>query len=164
MSALLAIDPGTAILGWAYFESRELQCCGISNASKHKTLSDRIKCHRDNLSMWLGDVDVACERMFYRHAAGGKVKRKDGSVGKIDPQDLIDVNLVAGALGTQWVFPHIWKGSVPKAIHQRRIRSKLLDSEIRVLDKCEVAESYLHNTVDAVGIGLWALGRLKGKS
>jgi hypothetical protein len=50
------------------------------------------------------------------------------------------------------VTPAVWKGSVPKEICQSRILKKLEPEELSVLDKN-------HNAMDAVGIGLWKLGR-----
>lgn len=82
-----------------------------------------------------------------------------------DPNDLIQV---ARAVG-QWeqstagcgrivhVYPRTWKGQVPKKIHTARTLAKLTSSERGVLP--ELPASKLHNVLDAVGLGLWLLGR-----
>lgn len=54
------------------------------------------------------------------------------------------------------VTPNQWKGSVPKAIHHKRIKARLTSEELALL----VGAS--GDMIDAVGIGLWDLGRLEG--
>lgn len=80
---------------------------------------------------------------------------------KGDPNDLIDLAMVVGAWRhehpyTELVKPRQWKGQVPKAVMTKRILSKLTDAELAVLGDLKSN----HNVVDAVGIGLWKLGRL----
>lgn len=53
------------------------------------------------------------------------------------------------------VQPSVWKGQVPKKVHGARIIEALKKEEI---EKAMSIKN--HNTIDAVGIGLWALGRL----
>jgi hypothetical protein len=78
-------------------------------------------------------------------------------------RDLVQLALRAGVLvglyrawgsKVELVRPSRWKGSVPKEIHQRRIRAAL-----EVEEHENLAQN--HNAVDAVGLGLWKLGRLK---
>jgi hypothetical protein len=52
--------------------------------------------------------------------------------------------------------PQQWKGSVPKTVMERRIRSKLAPDELATLPTGAKA----HNAIDAVGLGLYHLGRL----
>jgi len=54
------------------------------------------------------------------------------------------------------VKPSVWKGQVPKKIHGNRILLALDKEEL-----LRVASIGNHNTIDAIGIGLWALGRIK---
>lgn len=96
---------------------------------------------------------------------------------KGDPADLIELAGVAGAVvGVLDPFhavsylPREWKGSTPKKVHQVRILSKLdavEESQIegdltRVKDRSAAEDAVVRNAVDAVGIGLFHLGRLKG--
>jgi hypothetical protein len=53
------------------------------------------------------------------------------------------------------VSPSGWKGQVPKKIHGVRIIAALTKEEIS-----NVVSIANHNTIDAIGLGLWALGRL----
>jgi hypothetical protein len=53
------------------------------------------------------------------------------------------------------VSPSAWKGQVPKKIHGRRILEALEDTEKKAALTIDN-----HNTIDAIGLGLWVLGRL----
>lgn len=53
------------------------------------------------------------------------------------------------------VKPSEWKGQVPKNIHKHRILKALTQLEMR-----SIITPDNHNTIDAIGIGLFALGRL----
>ena len=57
--------------------------------------------------------------------------------------------------------PQAWKGQVPKDIMVERIRGRLLDAELSTLP--EYPKSKMHNVIDAIGIGLKHLNRLKLK-
>lgn len=61
----------------------------------------------------------------------------------------------------EFVEPRTWKGNVPKEIFGKRIESKLLpkESKLALLDR--FPKTKRHDVVDAIGIGLWHLGRLK---
>jgi hypothetical protein len=82
---------------------------------------------------------------------------------RTDPNDLIALAYAAGrfyerqGLPTVLVKPAEWKAQVPKDITKERI--------IAELDSAEISRVYrggeMHNVYDAIGIGLFALGRLK---
>jgi hypothetical protein len=82
---------------------------------------------------------------------------------RTDPNDLIALAYAAGrfyerqGLPTTLVKPAEWKAQVPKGITKERI--------IAELDSAEISRVYrggeMHNVYDAIGIGLFALGRLK---
>jgi len=98
------------------------------------------------------------------------------------PNDLIDLAFAAGrAVGSNpatIVYPAHWKRQLKKPVSHMRILEVLAPHELAVLppetaDKVREAAEYLgrtgkvrynwkgHNTLDAVGIGLHHLGRLK---
>jgi hypothetical protein len=84
-----------------------------------------------------------------------------GSKSKVNPNDLIRLTYRAGALGgfeAETITPVAWKGNVPDEIIYNRILSKLSDEEKQVIPNR--GKSVLHNTLDAIGIGLKKLGRL----
>jgi len=56
------------------------------------------------------------------------------------------------------VFPATWKGQLKKHVCHARIDLALTPGERKIIPK--LAKTYLHNMLDAVGIGLWYLGRL----
>lgn len=63
----------------------------------------------------------------------------------------------------QTVWPTTWKHSVPKEIHNQRVLAALRDAELDLLPKRPRSKknSYDHNMLDAVGMGLWKVGRLR---
>lgn len=99
-----------------------------------------------------------------------RIYSRGGGKTKGDPNDLRGLCLVAGGLAALFpgadirsVEPAEWKGQVPKGVMGKRVRGRLCAAEAGVLARAEaaVAASLRHNAVDAVGIGLWALGRLE---
>lgn len=146
MSAfLLSVDPGVVHLGWAAWRDGVLVDCGLSTA-KAKVLGIRVMEHRLHLDHYY-PCRVVCERMVTR-----------GKFSIIDAQDLIDVNLVAGCLGTHFFTPSEWKGNVPRDVEQRRTKAALSAEELALLEAIK-PKSKAHNVWSAVGIGLSDLGR-----
>ena len=98
-----------------------------------------------------------------------------------NPNDVVELALNAGEWGglyRQWadveyVFPFQWKGSVPKSIHHTRVLAKLSEAERAVADQAisrgrsgvskslatPVPASKRHNVLDAIGLGLFRVGR-----
>ena len=143
----IAIDPGK-VSGWAVFdEQKELMQASWGDSQQFKT---------------------ACKLFFYTKPVIEIPIAYPSR--KVDPNDLIKLAIMAGeyagyldALGfpqAQFVKPVQWKGTVPKDVHQRRILKKLKPEELERLPKRPRAKDYDHNMLDAVGIGLWKLGRL----
>jgi hypothetical protein len=157
MSRLVAIDPGKAGLGWASFTNEKLCSAGL------------IVC--DNL---VKTTEALVEMMgrTYPHPSTVVIEVPQvyqQRLQKGDPNDLIDVAVIAGiAAGVaaqfvepQPVRPHKWKGNRPKALDNAYTLSLLSAEEKLVVDSCGALKSKLHNVIDAVGIGLWKLGRRK---
>ena len=143
---LLAIDPG-ACTGWAYFVGESLTACGL--APIPQGLSPK-------------KVIVECPRLRPR--------------GERNPNSILLVAREAGewagwfgARGAevQYVTPNDWKGSTSKEIDHVRTERKLTADERAVLEACFVktkgrngmAKKKRENVYDAIGIGLWAVGR-----
>lgn len=85
---------------------------------------------------------------------------------KGNPADLIELAGVDGALSiclpADEVFgylPRVWKGQVPKDIHNQRIEKTLTSAERTCV--IELSATLRHNVWDAVGIGLYHLKRMK---
>lgn len=145
VSTLLAIDPGTKKLGWAFFASGMLVRCGTSRVTG-TCLGDLAARHAANLPSALEGI---CELMTVYAGASQKG----------DQNDLVRVATVGAqvvAIKTdmaRFVEPRTWKGQVPKGIHHDRIREKLKDVEKMV------AKNAAMDTMDAIGLGLYHLGR-----
>jgi hypothetical protein len=136
---ILAIDPGKHA-GWAYFDDDwSLKWCGVN---------DVPSCSPTDLVIEIPQV--------YPHRAQ-----------KGDPNDLITVAFGAGLIAGRFpkarlrlVKPHQWKGTVPKEIHNRRVLAALTEGERVVAESAKVQASVRHNMIDAIGLGLWHLGRV----
>ena len=97
-----------------------------------------------------------------------------GGPAKVDLNDLLDIAGVASAVlshvatlflisdaNCRFTLPYGWKGNINKAIMTNRISASLTDAERGVIVSVGAKD---HNTIDAVGIGLWQLGRLNKKA
>lgn len=146
--SLIAIDPGVRCTGVACFIDGAL-----FNVSGYYADRVVVACSFPSLVRPRDSLAIEVPQIY-------KVRRTDAN-------DLIDVALVAGAWISRYkhvqIFrPAEWKGQAPKKIVHERIRERLSEGEREVLDRDlrSVPKSLQHNALDAVGIGLHALGRL----
>lgn len=147
MSTLLAIDPGGAVAGYAFYVDGVLFKVGLSR-SKSKTWGDRARDHAVALSEFTEFADrVVCESMTWR-----------GRNHKGSPQVLIDLNGIAGHLGREFRTPGEWKGMVPREVESARTQHALSAQELALLQAVK-PPSLAHNAWSAVGIGLSVLKR-----
>jgi hypothetical protein len=152
MTTFFSVDPGGTELGWASWADGRLVACGLSR-TKVKLWQLRAVYHRAALEA-LGAYPglVICECMRVR---GGR--------GLGNPQILVELNGIAGHVGNAWTEPGTWKGRLSKELHQPRILATLAPAELALVMAVK-PPSLRHNTIDAVGIGLWHLGRLTPKT
>lgn len=133
---VLGIDPGTKP-GWALFDDfGQLIVCGPGAPPMHSNIKRAV-----------------IERPIIK------------PMQKERPKDIITLALRAGETAGQlmtfgvqieYVEPHVWKGGgIPKRISHQRIRRKLTLQENRIVDQYATT----HDALDAVGIGLFAVGR-----
>lgn len=145
-------------MGWAIFEKGRLVACGYG---KHDALVVDFPCKRRKRGVGL--VEVPRSYPYPRS--------------EVDPNDLIRTALRAGefkqlfrALGldVEEVEPKRWKGNTPKPerasasyLVEERVVERLDEAEQVVLYQSKSARATRldHNCVDAVGMGLWRLGR-----
>lgn len=147
MDSVVAIDPGR-VSGWAQFSHGRLTAAGTLAFAK---LIEHPPGH---------PIAVVIELPQVYHRAG-----------KGDPNGLIKLAVQVGRLQEYYersfgsavtlVIPRRWKGTVKKEVHGRRIARALDDSERALLPKRPRAKDFDHNMLDAVGLGLWLLGRMK---
>lgn len=160
MSRLIAIDPGVRICGYAVFNNRNLSKAGTMR-TKYAVLSDQARglsgsarnvFSNLNLSYLVIELPVVYDK-----------KQQKG-----DPNDLIKLAFVAGAIMRSLCLDHFpivltptpreWKGTIKKEIHHERIKAKCPEAEPLAL---KTPKTYRHNVYDAIGLGLWALERIK---
>ena len=82
----------------------------------------------------------------------------------VPPNDLITLACLVGRYATAataleatevyLIRPHAWKGTMPKQVCTSRIRFRMRPEEVAMAEGCGVPAGQLHNTLDAVGIGL----------
>jgi hypothetical protein len=134
----LAIDPGTST-GWALFDSH-----GIAGKG------ELVACGGGCPLFDVRRVVIELPQSYPSHP--------------VPPNDLITLAFLAGRYagrvpeGTevQTVFPHEWKGNLPKDVCAARVRARLSKEELALVKACDVPEKQKHNVLDAIGIGLFA--------
>lgn len=155
MGSLIAIDPG-ACAGIAGFFDGELVLLDIEDASELPINVDDVGA--------AGVIDVVIVERPEVYT------KKVGKAAHADPNDLIKLAMRAGALVQAFaprrvveVLPKEWKGQAPKEIVARRVLAKLSPVE-RDTAETELARHHAglwHNAIDAIGIGLYHLGRYR---
>lgn len=144
---LLALDPGKQRCGWALYEAGALRGAGVWVAPL-PALGRDVPLARD--------VVVEVPQVY---GAG-----RDPA----DPNDLVDLSVSAGFVAARaepsrvrLVRPREWKGQLPKDVCARRARGRLTGDEIEVAERevARVPARFRGDAWDAIGVGLWALGR-----
>lgn len=147
-ASLIAIDPGNKT-GIAIFRNQKLLGADVEEGDLARGIL-----HGHNFGGCLVVIEFP---RWYPHTH------------KVDWNDLIDLAGVAGRLRgyyerqnakVEYVRPRTWKGTVRKDVHNKRVLAALTDEERALLPKRPRTKDYDHNLVDAVGIGLWKLGRM----
>jgi hypothetical protein len=148
-SSLVSIDPGECT-GGAYFVDGLLVWAGVLSLldGSHTAM------HADRLA-----IEVMYIRPPDIQGASAEVVAKRLN-------DLLSVNVHAGqwirsvnAAHTRRLKPHEWKGGLSKERHQPRILEALSNLEHANIVK-GLPASKQHNVIDAIGIGLFDLGRM----
>lgn len=152
---IIAFDPGTHAVAWAALEDGKLKRCGLERGKTPVELLDRLDA-RFGIAWAPGTRAIIEWPQVYRQRHW-----------KGDPNDLVDLAAVAGVLrhlcrriDPKLVRPHEWKGSVPKDVMNARVEKRLDEAELLALHTANAPASLRHNIVDAIGLGLWAQGRL----
>ncbi len=160
MKTTMGVDPGKDT-GWAVFVDGILYAAGLSFGPFDEIAEDVAlemrRVLRLRATRGIGPIESVIEvpQVYPQRRWKG------------DPNDLIGVALIAGAVGhaladsgnVEFVKPHEWKGNAPKKVGVGQTLGCLTDDERRILDDSGVINSKKHNMIDAVGLGLWKLGR-----
>ncbi len=177
MKHLLSVDPGTNCLGWARWREGVLVACGFISTDAKQQRSQKFSDIRYRIAVtpaFHPEKHRWEERRDLHEAVHAICEypikyEKD----KVDPNDLIAVAAVAGmavayANTMQYVLPGDWKGQTPKPkkksdgpyIIAERVKRTLSREELSLVDPDSPFDVW-----DALGIGLWKLGRkYKGES
>lgn len=149
MSYTLAFDPGKHVIGWASFVDDDLIRCGLHSPDHLATMAAPPEAR----------ILVEYQQIYTR----GKSRTRN-------PADVLSVTIVAGRIvqalrptrseTVELILPHAWKGGVDGDVMTRRIVSMLTPKECEILRATKVQKSLLHNVIDAIGLGLWSVGRL----
>lgn len=147
---LISIDPGVKYFAYAVFEDGVLQ--------------DAEKCYVNNVRRFANEHmprALVCEKpVVYRHIPSNIVVDLAIAAGIV----VSSYQLATGA-EVVWYTPTQWKGSRPKKDHQRDciLPSLSLDelSLIKIKTSRTRQPKWDKDIVDAVGIGLYHLGRLR---
>lgn len=158
-STLLAVDPGVHACGCALFRDGKLVAAEYVREEGENPLAVV-----DNVIGWCVDYSFLDKIVI-------EIPQVYAGPRANDPNDLIQVALVAGAIGalansdTCFVHPREWKGQLPKPkrasdpyIVAERAAKKLSTEELERVS-LPSAKGLQHNVWDAIGLGLWALDR-----
>lgn len=104
-------------------------------------------------SRYMDHMIIECPQIYMGHKMKG------------NPNDLIKLAFEAGRIASlantyEIIKPRDWKGTIKKEVMLRRILSKLKDTELAYLKSLRLPPSKEKECIDALGIGLWRLGRL----
>ena len=139
---ILSIDPGKRSLAYALWgHSRRLVKAGIVQ-------------HRHD--PWWGKTAWMISQLPSVDEVVAEFPKVYPYERRKSPNDLLPLAANVGACSALGelvlVTPQEWKGQMPKDVCHRRI--------LQALGEDEVIGTKNHNVMDAVGIGLWYLGRL----
>ena len=142
---ILGIDPGVKCCGWAVFEDGSLVSANVARGSWWlETVADIPQSPAFDF--------VAIESPYVYYGA------------KARPNDIVALGRVVGACGERFrkhtndlifVRPMTWKNNASKTISHLKILGKLSATEAKMLPT--TPKNLVHNAIDAVGIGQWAI-------
>lgn len=146
----LAAASGTGLAEFRYGRLTAVEVCAPQSAR----LEDKLAA----LRAWRGVLALGAP-VIIEHMRSYSFQRQKG-----DQNDLLDLAVVEGiligdALEFELVEPRTWKGTRPKDVQAEKVTMPALKPEEAVL-LGSVRGKRVHNAVDAVGIGLWALKRI----
>lgn len=169
MNILLAVDPGTRGCGVALFRNDVLFACAyVKNPERAGSDFFEVMALAHEVRRWSADhTPTTTEfgfpgRLVLEWPRVYTASKSKGDNNDLMPLVAVDAAVVAllGAPARR-VYPHEWKGTLTKEQTRARIESRLSPGERVAYDEgVRVARSLAHNMIDAVGIGLHALGRM----
>jgi hypothetical protein len=160
---ILALDPGYAAnggCGVAIFDEGILRVADLVRPVRGTDILKTVRWTAVAVESWIS-ANGGAEQLVAEWPQVYVASRSPG-----DPNDLLalaGICSAVAALGT-WnvksVTPREWKGTAPKDAMGKRVMGRLSSKEVGRIC-ADVPDSLMHNVLDAVGIGLHHLGRLK---
>lgn len=150
---ILAFDCSLHATGWALFLFGELNNYGVLKVpAKYKGVNAFIQMaemitfeYYDKFKAHLS-LNVVTE--YQKHRGPGE-RAKPNDLMLLQSICLFPIGLFCGYSSRYWYTPSQWKGSIPKKIHNERVKKKF---NLGDLD---------NNILDAIGIGDYHYGRCK---
>jgi len=150
---IVAVDPGAHSIAWAAFEETRLRGCDFDEAGDRQELAGKIHQRMSRLLRDGFQAVIELPQIYDQRRWRG------------DPNDLVMVAVTVGMVAqvmngrAELVHPHDWKGSRSKEIDHPVTLGLLDETELHILESVKVLKSKHHNILDAIGIGLWKVGR-----
>lgn len=155
---ILAVDPGANGTGWALLNSGDGRLIewgtihGQSSEWDRKSIQILVQYEKLLGKHYIGQVFM--ESPVFMRGYGGYTTASTG--------DLVKLAMLCGAMffmssrihGTVLVPPSSWKGQLPKKVCNNRVL-KILQAQSTYQPLGRIS----NHALDAIGIGLWALGR-----
>lgn len=147
---LVSCDPDTKRPSYAYFVRGDLQSVHMARSPRESTPYPR-------------QALLVIEAQ-YMSLTGKKIG--PGQYQQIRADDILSLAWAAGECSMHFdtierVSPLVWKGNTPKDLHHGWVESELTDAEKFACGIGKRSKTQLREIFDAVGIGLWKLGRLR---
>lgn len=167
----ITFDPSVVCPGIAVFDGvGKLRYASLLQQDKRAQLDTRLH----DQQLWIEDKVSMVERWVASGILSGYkeavtefpiVRRQEAYKGNDMLLTAASAGLFLGVCKAQRVItvkPGAWKGQVPKEEMCRRILDILTEEERALFERCMIGKlkSLHHNAIDAIGIGLWAVGRL----
>ena len=175
MSLLVSVDPGLRICGVAVFEDGALQrAMSVRSSALPGDEVDACAAMARAVCEAVCDGQDGVPGVFVveepQQYPGSPVPRSaiqalDRVLGALGSDLRHEASADGHGLSTHPYKPRAWKGQVPKPIMLRRILQRLTDDELRtaphLISSLEAKSSIHHHAIDAVGVALHHLGRLR---
>jgi hypothetical protein len=168
MKPLLSLDPGLTGTGWAFWRTPERPCAvGVFKAGgkaewyiRAQILADQIEAlcfSHEKLGEW---TSIVAEFTEYHVAATSNMGWRTGDLQRLT----FLCGVFAGRVHPRKFLPVTtsgWKGQLPKDVAAKRVEKIIGQKVCHRLGLPEIKRRSDTHAWDAVGIGLWALGRFK---
>jgi hypothetical protein len=173
---VLGIDPDTYNTGIALVDtsSRKVLHVAVASVDSKRVVEKRVV---EMIGAIYRRLDIMFgEDRIYGHASAAVVEgQRKYPKDNVRPQDLVHLAQVAGIAAalcvdhlhplpfgsTMMPEPRLWKGSVPKPIHQARILKQVgLTDDLRGVRGAEsLTKTQKGHVIDAIGLALWGGSR-----